>query len=548
MTYILKHVKSVTLLSVGVLFNFFIGLAILFIMTASCKQSKELLVDDDSKTSIIRPNIILIMADDMGFSDVGCYGSEIQTPNIDGLARDGRKFSQFYNAGRCCPSRASLLTGKYSHNVDMGWMTGVDMKRPGYKGDLKRGIPTLASKLKGNGYNTYMTGKWHLALSEDVVNGISENTPVDRGFMEFYGTLEGAKDYYDPKFLYRNKNKVKAEGDYFYTRAITDTARSFIKYNKHNPFFLYLAFYAPHFPLQAPNEIIEKYKGKYLDGWSSLKKKRFDEQKKMGLFSSNTVLNQDTILPEWNTLNTDQKSEMDYRMAIYAAQVEELDRSIGKVIQQLKKDGIYDDTLIIFLSDNGGLGVTDLGMGETSDLNKTNTPYTSYGKVWGNVSNTPYRKYKSYAHEGGIISPLIVSWPNKIKARQDFITQPLHIIDLFPTINSICGIENLDTQGMDFSQWLFEPNKANIERMLFWEHEGKRAVRLGDWKLVSEGLNEPWQLYNLQSDPTEIRNIAREFPKLKDELVTTWNRWAMNNNVLPLDGSTWEERIRNFKN
>lgn len=493
------------------------------------------------------PNVVLIMADDMGFSDLGCYGGEIETPNIDVLAASGVKCSQFYNSGRCCPSRASLLTGKYAHAVDMGWMNAIDMQRKGYRGSISKEFPTMAENFAQGGYTTFMVGKWHLMATDSVRAGTGSNWPTDRGFKEYYGTLEGAKDYFKPEYLYRNKQKAAPTPPYFYTHAIIDTAVSFIKKNTLKPFFLYTAFYVPHFPLQAPEETVKKYLGKYKEGWQALREDRLKKQKTLGLQSQRIPLSEkDTTFPDWNSLGAKKQDEMDRRMAIYAAQIEELDKGVGKLLKTLKKIGEYENTIIVFLSDNGAEGSVPLGRGEEKNLNRSG-PYTSYGRAWANASNTPYRKYKSYAHEGGIIAPLIISWPARIRPRKTFLKQTVHIIDLMTTLGSLARVKTGNTDGMDVSTWFLNDSLKTKERKLFWEHEGKRAVRMGDWKLVSPGIDKPWELYDLKKDPIEETNLVDTFPEKAESLEREWAEWAKTNNVLPMDGSEWNARLTEFK-
>lgn len=509
-----------------------------FIFLSACvERNKEKTIFKASEPTPSKPNVLLIMADDMGFSDIGCFGGEIKTPYLDELAATGKKFSQFYNTGRCCPSRASLLTGKYPHAVDMGWMNSKDFGRPGYRGDLSHEVPTIATTFSKNGYNTYMVGKWHLMAGDSLRANIGTNWPTDRGFDEFYGTMEGAKDYFRPSFLYRNRTEITTEDPYFYTHAITDSAVAFIKNNKKAPFLLYTAFYAPHFPLHAPQETVNRYVGNYLEGWQHLREERLKKQQRLRFETVGTKLSAyNESIPRWEKLTDGKQKEMDLRMAIYAAQVEELDKGVGKLIEGLKESGQYDNTLIVFISDNGAEGSFELGRGEADNLNKSGAPYTSYGRAWASASNTPYRKFKSYVHEGGIIAPMIVSWPKEIKPAKNFEKQPIHIIDLVPTLTSLAKVENYSGKdGKDMSAWFLEESTPIVDRKLFWEHEGKRAVRIENWKLVSSGIKEPWELYDLQIDPVEDVNLINQFSSKASFLEQEWNKWAENNNVLPIE-------------
>ncbi len=494
------------------------------------------------------------MADDMGFSDLGCYGSEIATPHLDRLAKGGMQFTQFYNTGRCCPSRASLMTGIYAHRLGMGWMNAKNLGREGYTGRLSDKAFTMAEGLRQTGYATYMVGKWHLTPTNAVVAGEMDGSwPVQRGFEEYYGTLEGAKDYFKPSFLYRNQHPIKAGENYFYTQAVSDAAVTFIRtHSKKKPFFLYAAYYAPHFPLHAPDSTIAKYRGQYLEGWSSIRDQRFARQKKLGLFDENTRLSEgDQNLLDWDELSTEQKDELDLRMAIYAAQVEELDKGVGRLLNALKESGQFENTLIVFLSDNGAVGGSVFGKGKRKNLNRSG-PYTSYGKGWGYVSNTPYRKYKSFNHEGGIIAPLIVYNRDKVKAGS-INRQPVHIIDLMPTFLDLAkatlpskrnDATVMAVEGQSLLPTFINPENTLDERSLFWEHEGRRAIRQKNWKLVSAGIGLAWELYDLSQDPTERRDLSAQHPEKTQELENTWISWAEQHQVLPLDGRDWGQRLK----
>ena len=481
----------------------------------------------------------------MGFSDLGCYGSEIPTPNIDALANEGIRFTQFYNTGRCCPSRASLMTGIYAHMVGMGRMNSKNFGTPGYTGRLNDTTYTLAEALKTEGYQTYMVGKWHLTPTDSVIAKNQDGSwPFQRGFDEFYGSMEGAKDYFRPSYLYRNQSPLTTGDNYFYTHAISDSAATFItNHTGPSPLFLYAAFYAPHFPLHAPKATIQKYRGKYLEGWNKLRNTRLQKQKALGIISETTNLPpSDSKVLNWEELSPEKQDEMDWRMAIYAAQIEELDKGIGKIIQALKNANQYENTFIVFLSDNGAVGTSLYGRGKKENLNQSG-PYTSYGKGWGQASNTPYQKYKAFTHEGGIIAPLIIRYEKWLTAGT-INRQPVHIIDLMPTLLELAdvnlpkrknGITVKEVDGESFLSALKTPNESNKNRPLFWEHLGRRAVRLKSWKLVTTNESGPWELYNLHQDPTEIENLAEKHPEKVKELNRLWNNWANTHQVLPLD-------------
>jgi len=500
------------------------------------------------------PNIVLIMADDMGFSDVGCYGSEIQTPNIDALAAEGMRFTQFYNTGRCCPSRASLMTGSYPHAVGMGWMNSKNLNQPGYIGRLNDQTYTIAEAMKLAGYHTYMVGKWHLSPTESIKSKVMDGSwPTQRGFDEYYGTMEGAKDYFKPQYLYRNEMPQESTDDYYYTHAISDSAASFINnHPKDVPFFLYTAFYTPHFPLHAPQKTVRKYIGKYTQNWYNLRQQRFLKQKRQGIIPNNVQLaNIEDDLSNWDDLPSVKQEEMDLRMAIYSAQIEELDKAVGKIVDALKQSEKFENTFIVFLSDNGAVGGPLFGRGKNVKLNQSG-PYTSYGRAWSHVSNTPYKKYKSFCHEGGIISPLII-YHKHLANKGNVVRQPAHIIDMMPTFLDLANIQlpvtkngakTIEIDGQSLLPILTQTALPPESRKLFWEHEGKRAVRRGNWKLLATKLSDDWELYDLSTDPTENENISLNHPEKVKELESLWMSWAEHKQVLPLDSRSWEARLK----
>lgn len=510
------------------------------------------------------PNIIVIMADDLGFSDLGCTGAEIiETPNIDYLAENGIMFNQFYNASRCAPSRASLLTGHYQHTVDMGWMTVSDLGRDGYGGDMDTLAPTIAEVLKKNGYATYMTGKWHVTFNKFQTNdGPKHNWPTNRGFDRYFGILSGDGGYFAPKSLTEQDQRIMPPEDFYLTDAINDHTVEFIEDHfqtrKDKPFFFYLAHYAPHFPLHALEEDIEKYRGKFMLGWDSLRTLRYENQLELGVFDESWKLTpRSENIPAWETLDDSTKIIQDTKMAVYAAQMHRMDLGIGLLIETLKKYDQLDNTLILFLSDNGPSGE---GIGRQiymSDLETfgDNSTYVSYREPWANVSNVPFHHYKSYSHEGGISTPFIVHWPEKIINKGAVLDQRGHIIDLMSTILDITGArypgyerenKNIPLQGVSlYPAFAGEPFEREA---LFFEHETNRAIIKGDWKLVAARYGWPWkigdwELYNIKHDPTELHNVIEEYPEIADELEEEWNQWGEENNVLPLDTKNWNQKI-----
>lgn len=498
-----------------------------------------------------RPNILLILADDMGYSDLGCFGSEISTPNIDRLASQGVQMTRFYNASRCCPSRASLLTGLYQHEAGVGDMVN-NLGTPAYQGYINHTSVTLAEALKQNGYNTYLSGKWH-------VGEAPENWPYNRGFDHAFGLIGGASSYF--KLISYRKNQAPSrmalddklwsppDTGFYMTNAIGDYAVKFLdqEASKPQPFFMYLAFTAPHWPLHALPQDIAKYKGKYMAGWEKLRKQRFDRMKSLGILGNEANLSPvDPDSPNWETLSPSEKEMWDTRMAVYAAMVDRLDQNVGKVLDKLKQMNELDNTLIIFLSDNGGcheqIKNRENYIPTTAE---TGTPesFDSYEYPWANVSNTPFRMYKHWAHEGGISAPFIAWWPGKLKHHIE--RTPGHIIDVMPTfIDAAEGTYPKEYKGNTITPEegmsllpLLEGKKMVRKAPLFWEHEGNRAVLDGKWKLVSrynvkEKKFGPWELYNTEKDRSELNDLSSLETGKVGQLIREWDEWAKRVNVL----------------
>ena len=530
-----------------------------FLIVFSCGQK----VKDSGKNQ--KPNIVLIMADDMGFSDLGCYGSEINTPNLDKLAQTGLRYRQFYNTSRCCPTRASLLTGLYAHQTGLGWMTRVDMHEPGYRGQISHNTVTLAEVLKPAGYSTYMVGKWHVVLDSDCESqGPKDNWPLHRGFDKFYGILKGSTDYFNPQNLYDGDKHITPEKGFYFTDAMNDKACEFI--NDHadsnkNPFFLYVAHFAPHWPIQAKDKDIRKYVGKYKKGWDVIRRERYERMKKHGILKPDVPLSAKADgVKDWNDLSEQEKKDMDRRMAVYAAQVDNLDQGIGRIVETLKKNNLLENTVIFFLSDNGCSSL-QVSRGESKATEDIGSPvsFESVGKSWANVSNTPFRMFKTWEHEGGIAAPFIVHWPRGIKAKNQFRDQMCHVIDLMPTILELSGAEYpeeyknnkiIPYEGISLVNSFNDiTSKA---RTLYWEHNANRGIHDGDWKLVSLAKQQPpyildWELYNLKSDRSETNNLAQKYPEKVKELSDKWYAWAKRCNVLPLNGRSWNDKIKTFE-
>ncbi len=493
-----------------------------------------------------RPDIVLVMADDMGYSDIGCYGGEIRTPNLDRLAANGLRFTQFYNAARCCPTRAALLTGLYPHQAGVGKMvSSKPVARPSpIQGYLNQKCVTIAEVLKLVGYRCYMSGKWH-------VGEFRPAWPIDRGFDRYYGLISGGMNYFDiskskrkglQRIFARNDQPLTPSGEGFYsTDSFTDEAEASLRAHaeKHDdhPFFLYLAFNAPHWPLHAPEDLVRKYEGAYLDGWSELRNRRYQRMLELGLVQTEWKLSPGDG-QDWEQLDDDQKRELDRRMAVYAAMVERMDWNIGRVIDLLREMERLDNTLFLFLSDNGachegGLLGGDMRPDLTGPTGTVDS-YRTYGQSWSNAGNTPFRKHKHWTHEGGISTPLIAHWPRGLKVKPgSMVSQVSHVIDILPTLCEVTGAAYprhyegrmiTPVAGRSFAPVL-RGELLPSDRALFWEHMGNAAMQQGAWKLV-RAKNQPWELYDLKSDRSELHNLAAENPDVVSRMQSAWRMWA----------------------
>ena len=488
-----------------------------------------------------RPNIVLIVVDDMGYGDLGCYGSEIPTPHIDSLAENGLRFRQFYNTAKCWTTRASLLTGLYYQQV-------TDQKQ------LDRNGITIAAALKASGYRTTLSGKWH--LSGGTFDKRS-NQPLSHGFDEFYGTLHGAGSFYDPFTLQEGFAPVEAREDFYYTDAITDHAveRLRIASDEGKPFFHYVAYTAPHWPMQAPAAEIEKYKRLYREGWDALREQRFAKQVELGVADPRWSIGpRNPGVPAWEDAE-DREWEI-HRMATYAAMLNIVDRGIGRITAQLKKQAAFDNTLILFMSDNGGSheeigfanGVSCLGGSPTTrrgapiqvgrDPNVLPGPEETFqgvGPGWANVNNTPFRMHKVWSHEGGIATPMIAHWPEGIAQRGAITDEVAHVIDVMATCLDITGTSYpseykgrrlLPQEGLSLRR-VFD-NGSLPERALFWDYANKAAVRLGKWKLLAPSTkNLNWELYEMEADRGERNDLASRYPEKTSELAARYQAWKL---------------------
>lgn len=489
----------------------------------SCKKTVE-----STPVQNPKPNVILILADDLGWSDLGCYGSEVSTPNLDKMASQGIRFTQMYNTSKCFPSRASLLTGLYSQQ------TGYNKS---YKQPMNNAI-TLGELFKEAGYTTMWSGKQH-----------STELPTTRGFDHYSGLFEGASNHFNPGLQREGEGQPAQKRpdrpwvidgeiiqpytpskDFYTTDAFTDYALGWMdKQKKDKPFFLYMSYTAPHDPLMAWPEDIEKYKGKYKEGYEAIRNARFQKQKELGLISADYPLSQSTF-QNWDELSEEQKVEEDLKMAVYGAMIDRLDQNIGRLLSKLDEMQIRENTLILFLSDNGASSeVVNLknGTGEIGSL----TRWTSLGPDWANVSNVPLRLFKNYSHEGGIKTPLIAYWPSGIKEGNQISNTPLHLIDLMPTLAELSKAK----YPMEYNNQIIKPldgisflpilKGEEVERgkPLFWEWLHGKAVRDGDWKLVA--LKNKWALYNLKTDPVEENDLSEEYPEKYKELELKYQQW-----------------------
>lgn len=553
-----------------------------------------------------KPNILIILADDLGWSDLGCYGGEIRTPNLDSLAAGGLRFTQFYTSTRCCPSRASLLTGLYPHQAGVGLMTSDQAAKypgagdqgeefPGYRGALNANCVTIAQVLKPAGYRTAAAGKWHVGDSEP---------PAKRGFDDFYGFVGGyGVDSWEPRMMTRlpegRPQRSYSPGEFFATDAITDHALDFLADMRKSgtPWFLYVGYQAPHFPVQSKRDDMTGYPQIYAQGWDRIREQRLSRQKKIGLIPQSTALpprskiphpvaakrlgswTDDGNNPAWASLPVDRQADLAQRMAVFAGMVTGMDRNVGRLVAELRASGQLDNTLILFLSDNGACAEwepfgfemlptpnpvpgTGINQGTQARPNKLYRDdelakmgqagsFPSYGSAWANAGNTPWRLYKHYGHEGGIGSPLIAHWPASIEKRKDhgrFVHEPAHLIDVMATCVDIAGAKYPETrdgkkvlpmEGVSLSP-LMAPSadhSASLSpRILAWEHEGNRALRDGRWKLVSIGA-APWELYDMNLDRTEMNDLALSQPERVKEMSAAWESWAKRTNVFPRPGT-----------
>jgi len=506
-----------------------------------------------------RPNIVLILADDMGFSDISCYGGEIPTPHIDALADRGIRFTQFYNTSRCCPTRASLLTGLYPHEAGVGHMVYAN-HGPGYLGHLNDRCVTLAEVLKGAGYRTMMTGKWHVGHAPG-------QWPTDRGFDRFYGihihvdsywkVLPGCPVYHNGELAIAPTadppNTLHPDREWYTTDVFTDWALEFLDETPDDgtPFFLYVAYNAPHWPLEAPEENLAHFRGKYLGGWDRLRQEKLARMKRLGILPEATEL-PPSECPEWASLSEDDRRELDFRRALYAAQIERMDQNIGRLVARLRERGALENTLLLFLSDNGcssergmfGFNWETNRIANYAQWRKVSARRgTSQGEAWCVASNAPLRKYKRFVHEGGIATPLIAHWPAGIRDGGRLTHEVGHLVDIMATC---CDVGQAIYPPAVEGRVIHAPRGTSLapvlaggslglDRTLYWEHERHAAVRQGKWKLVTLNAADEaaWELYDMTTDRSELHDLAAAQPERAAELKRLWTAWAKETNVLP---------------
>ena len=530
-----------------------------------------------------KPNIIVILVDDMGYSDIGCFGAEIRTPNLDSLAEGGLRFSQMYNSARCCPSRAALLTGLNPHQAGIGHMV-ADLGVPEYQGYLKENAVTIAEALKADGYSTYMSGKWHVGGDYNLADPNSWTpsapnfpTPTQRGFDRYFGILAGAGNFYFPKTLMAQDALVPLSDldDFYLTDAISDNAVSMIgeAVAQDSPFFMYVAYTAPHWPLHAHEEDIARYEGQYRSGWEELRASRHEKLKGEGLVDEKWEISpRDVDSPPWD--DVDDPDWQDIRMAVYAAQIDRVDQGVGRILTALRSAGADDNTLIMFLSDNGGCAefLAEDGVmpqparygGVNPDGNPVvvgNIPglrpggpqtFMSYDLPWANASNTPFRRFKRWTHEGGISTPFIMSWPARIR-EAGIVHSPVHLIDIMSTCLDAAGAsqpteragqQTIPIEGESMLPAIDRGDWAR-ERPIVWEHEGSRAVRQGRWKLVS-AIGGGWELYDMELDRTELDDLYTRNRSKSRDLERIYEEWAERCGVLPWSviNPDWNPRMR----
>ena len=500
------------------------------------------------------PNILVIMADDMGYSDIGSYGSEIATPNLDALAANGLRFRHFYNAARCCPTRAALLTGVYPHEAGMGNMVSDadSQPQPGpYQGFLNDSTVTVAELLGQAGYATYMVGKWHVGEKP-------EHWPRQRGFDRYFGLISGASSYYEiikeqprvRRMVLDDEEWTPPARGFYMTDAFSDRATEFLADHfgkqEEQPFLMYLAYTAPHWPLHALPEDIARYEGYYQSGWDTLRQQRYARMQQIGAVdSSYTLAPWDTTAENWSDVTN--RADWVRRMQVYAAMIDRMDQGLGRVFETLRQNDAWDNTLILFLSDNGGCAEDISGR----KLNDPSVPigepgsYVAYRKPWAVASNTPFRRYKQWTEEGGIATPLVAHWPAGIARQNEWVQPYAHVVDIMATCAELAQVSYPTSyqgrtlkslRGKSLLPLFTADSLANESRPLYWEHIGNQAMRQGRWKIVSHAPAYAWSLFDMKTDPTELRDVSEEYPKVTQQMTADYEAWADEVGVVKRDG------------
>lgn len=537
------------------------------------------------KSSEKKPNVVVILLDDLGFSQLGCYGSSISTPAIDRLASEGLRYNNFHTTAICSPTRAALLTGRNPHSVGVSFVSEYDSGFPHSRGKIRKDSALLSEVLVDRGYNTFAVGKWHLAPGKEQTNsGPFDNWPLGRGFEKFYGFLPGATNQWNPDLVednHRIRQRKPAEEGYHITEDLTDRAISYIKNqtseSPNKPFFLYLAYGAPHAPHHAPEEFIAKYKGKFDKGWDVIREEWYANQKKLGLIPQDAILpERNPDIKEWDDLSAEEKRLYARLQEAFAGFLEHTDHHIGRFISFLEEINRLEDTLVILLSDNGACamggeegtvnswhGGSESLESKLTRLNEIGGPKANnhYPKGWAYAGNTPLKWYKSYVHEGGIRDPLIIRYPKKIKDPGTIRTQYHHVTDIVPTVlelleldmpNYLKGIKQQPVHGISML-YTFKKNDKTRKTTQYYEMIGNRGIWHNGWKAVSAHTpngdfeHDEWELYHTDTDFTETNNLAEIYPEKLQELIELWWQEAENYGVFPLDGRTLDKKLVGLK-
>jgi len=544
-------------------------LTLLVLIIFGCKQSQE---SKEAISTSEKPNILLIVADDLGYSDISPYGGNIETPVLNQLAKEGVSFTSFYVQPTCSPTRSSLLTGNDNHVAGLGIMSEVDypelhaLNLPGYSGELSKQVVTIPEVLRENDYHTYMVGKWHLGEGEG-------KDPYDRGFEETFILGTGGGSHFDDKKALsplqhmeytRNGKLVELPKDFYSTTAYTDSIINFINKNKSDqkPFFVYLSYTAVHDPLHAPKDFIEKYKGKFDMGWDSLWSERLNNLKALGILPNDLYkFSKNPSIPKWEHLSHEMKEDLERDMEVYAAMLDYMDMSIGRIFDYLKQNNLYDNTVIIFMSDNGANGAvatTYPGNGDGKYLSTFNNvfenrglqySYVEMGPGWAQASSSPFRFFKGFTSEGGIRVPLIIKTPGKMNVAGQWNKSFVHVTDIMPTILELTGSTYPEEyNGNEIHPYIGksilplinnDTSSVSLSEGYGWELFEMKAYIKDHWKILR--LPKPmgtgqWELYNIEADPAETTDLSKQYPEIKEQLINAWNDYAKKNDLYDHNG------------